>query len=75
MGCFRARLHQALASTLLQLYDNASDTVLIENNGVVPEWGCNPFRVTLVFNENSITSVIQSSGSVDADAWCKRALT
>ena len=32
---FRARLHQASVSTLRQLCDDASDTVLIENNGVV----------------------------------------
>ena len=26
---------------LRQLCDNTSDTVLIENNGVPPKWGCN----------------------------------
>ena len=30
----RARLHQASASTLRQLYDDASDTIIIENNEV-----------------------------------------
>ena len=39
----RARLHQASVSTLLQISDDASNTVLIENNGVTPDWGCNPF--------------------------------
>ena len=38
-----ARLHRALASTLLPLCDDASDTILIENNGVAPQWDCNPF--------------------------------
>ena len=33
----RARLHQASSSTLRQLCDDASDTVLIENNGVAQE--------------------------------------
>ena len=39
----KARLHQASASTWRQLSNDASDSVLIENNGVAPEWGCNPF--------------------------------
>ena len=30
-------LHQVSASTLQQLCDDASDTVLIENNGVTPD--------------------------------------
>ena len=35
----------------------ASDTVLIENNGVAPDWGCNPFSSnSMAFNKNSITS-------------------
>ena len=25
------------------LYNDASDTVLLENNRVTPDWGCNPF--------------------------------
>ena len=37
----RAFLHQVSASTLRQRCDDASDTVLMENNGVAPEWGCN----------------------------------
>ena len=35
-------LHQASASTLRQLCDDASDSVLIENNGVTQNWSCNP---------------------------------
>ena len=57
-----ARLHQVSASTLQQFCDDASATVLIENNGGTPEWGCNPFSNhisnQIVFNENSIASVI-----------------
>ena len=34
----RARLHQASASTLRQLCNDATGSVLIENNGVTPEW-------------------------------------
>ena len=55
----RAHLHQASVSTLRQLCDDASDSVLIENNGVAPEWGCYPFLSDSTdFNENRITSVI-----------------
>ena len=55
----RARLHQASASTLQQLCDDACDSVLIENNGVTPEWGCNLFSSDSTdFNENKIASVI-----------------
>ena len=44
---------------LRQLYNDASDTVLIENNEVAPDWGCNPFSSdSIIFNENSIASVI-----------------
>ena len=36
-----------------------SDTAVIENNGVIPELDCNPFSSDpVVFNENSIASVI-----------------
>ena len=43
---------------LLLLLVNKSATTL-ENNGVTPEWGCNPFSSnSIVFNENSIASVI-----------------
>ena len=54
-----APLHQASASTLRQLCDDASNTALIENNGVAPDLGCNPFLGdSIVFNENSIISII-----------------
>ena len=44
---------------LQQLCNDTSDTVLIENNGVTSEWGDNPFLSdSIVFNENSIASVI-----------------
>ena len=61
----RARLHQATESALQQLCNETSDTILIENNGVTPDWGCNPFSL--------VSS--QSCCSVDADAWYKRVLT
>ena len=51
----RVRLQQASASTLRQLCNDASDTILIENNGVTPEWSCNSFSSdTIIFNENRI---------------------
>ena len=56
---FADPLHQVSASMLQQLCDDTSHTVLIENNGVAPEWGCYQFLSdSIVFNENSITSVI-----------------
>ena len=39
----KAHLHQASASKLRQLFNDTCDSVLIENNGVAPEWGCNLF--------------------------------
>ena len=55
----RVGLHQASASTLRQLWDDASNSVLIENNGVAPEWGCNPFSSdSIVFNKNRIANII-----------------
>ena len=74
-GLLRARSRWAPESTLWQLCDDASNTVLIETNGVTPEWGCNPFLSnSIVFNENSITSVIKELSQHWADR-CKRALT
>ena len=44
---------------LQQLCDDSSDFVLLENNGVAPEWSYNPFLIdTVVFNKNRIASVI-----------------
>ena len=55
----RAHLYQASVSTLRQLCDDASDTVLMQNNGVARKWVVALFRSdSIVFNENSITSVI-----------------
>ena len=55
----KPRLYQASLSTLRQLCDDVSDTVLIENNRVAPEWGCNPFsNDSIVFNKNIIASII-----------------
>ena len=62
-------------STLRQLCDDTSDSVLIENNEIAPDWGCNAFQAApLFFNNNRITSVITWC-SVDAVAWCKQALS
>ena len=41
-GTLRVGLHQASASMLRQLCDDASDTVLIENNGAAWEWVATP---------------------------------
>ena len=39
--------------------DDACNAVLIENNGVAPEWVCKPFSSdSTVFSENRIPSVI-----------------
>ena len=55
---------------LRQFCNDTSDSVLIKNNGVAPDWGCNPFSSdSIVFNENSIASVI---ANVNADAWRKQ---
>ena len=55
----RARSHRASESTVQQLCDDASDTVLIENNGVAPKRVATPiWSDSIVFNENSIASVI-----------------
>ena len=71
----RTRLHQAPESILQQLCHDAIDTALIENNGVPPEQGCNPFSSDfIVFNETVSLVPSQSCRSIHADAWCKRAL-
>ena len=55
----RVRLRQTLALTLRQLCDEASDPVLIENNGVTSKWVATQFLTdSIVFHENSIDSVI-----------------
>ena len=55
----RVRLHQAPVSMLPQLCDEASDTVLIENNGFTLEWSCKLFSSdSIVLNENRIARTI-----------------
>ena len=55
----KAHLHHASASMLRELSNDACDSVLIENNGVAPEWGCNLFSSDSTdFNENRIASII-----------------
>ena len=57
---------------LQQFCDDASDTVLIENSGVTPEWGCNPFSGDyIVFNENSIACMIAELYGLDVEKWKK----
>ena len=44
---------------LRQLFNDTSDTVLIENYGVARKWDATPFRSdSIVFNKNSIASLI-----------------
>ena len=53
-----------------------TNTGVIENNGVSPDWGCNPFSSdSISFNENRITSVITEFSLCWRWYWCKRALT
>ena len=55
----RPVLHQVSASMLWQLFDDANNPFLIENNGVTPEWGCNRFPSdSIILNKNRIGSVI-----------------
>ena len=54
----RAHLHQA-SELMLQLCDDANDTILIENTGVAPDWTCNPFYSdSFVFIEKFMANVI-----------------
>ena len=55
----RVHLHHVSALTLRQLCNDASDSVLIENNGVALGWGYNPFSSdSIVLNDIRIASVI-----------------
>ena len=55
----RGRLHQTSLSMLRQLSDDASDTVLIENNGVTQKWIAIPcWSDFIAFDKNSIAGVI-----------------
>ena len=72
-GRVRAHLHQALVSTLRQLCNDASNTVLIENieNGLQPHSGVTPlFSMSIV----SLVS-LQSCRNFDSDAWRKGTLS
>ena len=65
--CYLCALGPVYTKHQRQLCDDASVTVLIENNGVAGKWVATPFwSDSIVFNENSID---------DAGAWCKRALS
>ena len=65
----RAHLHQVSLSMLQQLCDYASSTIPIENNGIAQKWVATPFHCF------QWEQYLQCHGSVDADAWCKQALT
>ena len=73
---FRVRLHQASESTLGQLCNYTSNTVLIENDGVAQKKGCKPHSgVTLLFSMRVVSLALsESCRSIDTDPWCKRAL-
>ena len=59
MHQYNQDLHLGSVYNKRQCCDNASNTVLIENNRVALDWGCNPFlSASIVFNENSNCSVI-----------------
>ena len=59
MCSVKARLHHASVSMLQQLCSDATDTVLIENNGVTQKRVANLiWNGSIVFNENSIISFI-----------------
>ena len=56
----RAFLHQASVSTLRQLCDDATDNAVIENNGVTPDWGCNPWMFNFDVHANADVKCEQS---------------
>ena len=59
MRSVTAHIHRVSTSTLRQVCHDTSNSVLIEKNGVTPEYGGNPFSINYtVFNENIIASVI-----------------
>ena len=56
---FKASLGPICTKRQRQRCNNACNSVLIENNGFAPEWGCNLFSSDSTdFNENRIASVI-----------------
>ena len=52
---FRVSSHQASASTLRQLCDDANDTVLIENSGIALDRVETHFRVTPFFSMRAVS--------------------
>ena len=70
----KVHLHQMSASMLRQLCDDASNSVLIENNGVTPEWGCNPFLSDSQLFSMRKVSLASLQNCRSANAWCKRVL-
>ena len=66
-GLIRAHLHQASVSTLLQLCYDASDSLLIENNGVTQKWVTTVFwSDSITFNENRIIAEIVTALTLSA---------
>ena len=62
VGCNKMNVH-CLRHVYLegqhQRYDDASDTAVVENDGMTPNGGCNPFwSDSIVFNQSSISSII-----------------
>ena len=56
-GCSRVKAATCYFNPML--FDDASHSVLIENNGVAPDWASYLFSSdSIVFNENRIASVI-----------------
>ena len=71
----RAGLHQASATKLQQLCDDARDIVINENNGVPGNWVAAPFwSDSIVFMQMVSLASLKKCGSIDSDNWCKRAL-
>ena len=72
----RDRYSLTLSVILHQCCHDASDTSIIENNEVAPEWGFNPFwSNSIIFNERSVAGIIAAWWSIEANAQCKQALT
>ena len=62
--CVRAHLHQGSVSTLQQLHNDASNSVLIGNNSVTWKWVATPFW------SNSIVDWITSVIGELLQCWC-----
>ena len=58
-----------------QRCDDASDSALIENNGVAWKWCCNHFGVAPFISMREVVLVLsQRWHYIEADAWFERAL-